>query len=63
MISLCTVIAAWLECFPEKSTWCRNEVPRGKVQRTLRFEQSNGLDTALYKSIPFYLFDRISLKL
>ena len=25
MILSLHVIAAWLECFPEKSSWCRNE--------------------------------------
>ena len=40
------VIAAWLECFPEKPSWCRNEqVCQGKQQ-----ERPKGLDTALYKN-------------
>ena len=46
-------IAAWLECFQEKSSWCRNEqVWQGRIS-VKRFERSNGLDTALYKNIPF----------
>ena len=51
-------IAAWLECFQEKPSWCRNEqVCQGK-KSVNRFERSNGLDTALYKNIhlPFYIY-------
>ena len=31
------IIAAWLECFPEKPSWCRNEqfCQEGKVQGAL----------------------------
>ena len=40
------------ECFPEKPSWCRNvQVCQGV--RVTSFEGSNGLDTELYKSIPF----------
>ena len=47
------VIAAWLECFPEKPSWCRNEhVCQGR-KSVKHFELSNGLDTAPYKNIPF----------
>ena len=43
------VIAAWLECFQEKPSWCRNEqICQG--QSVKRFERSNGLDAALYKT-------------
>ena len=38
------------ECFPEKSRWCKNEQV---CQVVKHFEQSHGLDTALYKSVPF----------
>ena len=49
------VIAAWLECFPEKPSWCRNEQVCQGRKSVKRFEQSNGLDTALYKNIPLPL--------
>ena len=50
VIILRTVIATWLECFPEKSSWCRNEqVCQG--WHVKHFERSSGLDTALYKNI------------
>ena len=55
-------IAAWLECFQEKPSWCRNEqVCQGRIS-VKRFERSNGLDTALYKNIPlpFYNTQAIS---
>ena len=53
-------IAAWLECFPEKSSWCRNEqVCQGVMVK--RFERSNGLDTALYKNIPLLSHIRMIL--
>ena len=57
------VIAAWLECFPEKPSWCRNEqVCQGSStageESVKRSERSNGLDTALYKN---YLFNRCDL--
>ena len=47
------VIAAWLECFPEKSDWCRNEQVCQGRKSVKRFDRSNGLDTALYKNKPF----------
>ena len=46
------VIAAWLECFPEKPRWCRNEQVCQGRKSAKRFERSNGLDTALYRIIP-----------
>ena len=46
MNSRCAIVA-WLECFPEKPSWCHNEqVCRGRSVK--RFERSNRLDTALY---------------
>ena len=45
-------IAAWLECFQEKPSWCRNEQVSQGRKNVKRFEGSNGLDTALYKNIP-----------
>ena len=42
------VIAAWLECFPEKSSWCRNQQV---CQEVKCLEPSSGLDTMLYKNI------------
>ena len=47
------MIAAWLEYFPEKSDWCRNEQVCQGRKSVKRFERSNGLDTALYKNKPF----------
>ena len=50
------VIAAWLECFPEKPSSCRNkQVCQWRATSVKRFERSNGLDTALYKNY-LYLF-------
>ena len=46
MDSLHSVKCNVAECFPEKSSWCRNE-------QVCQFERSNGLETALYKCIPF----------
>ena len=49
------VNAAWLECFQEKPSWCRNEqVCQGRIS-VQRFERSNGLDTGLYKKHTFYI--------
>ena len=49
-------IAAWLECFQEKQSWCRNDhVCQGR-KNVKRFERSNVLDSALYKNIPFLPF-------
>ena len=46
------IIAAWLECLPEKPSWCRNEPVCQGRKCVKRFERANGLDTALYKNIP-----------
>ena len=48
-------IAVWLECFPEKPSWCRNEqvCHAGEATSVKRFARSNGLDTALYKNYFF----------
>ena len=40
------LITAWLEWFPGKQSWCRND------QVCQRIERTNGLDTALYKNLP-----------
>ena len=55
------VIATWLECFQEKSSWCRNkQVCQGR--KTVKsFERSNELDTALYKNY-LYIFLPLSLQ-
>ena len=45
---------AWLECFPEKPSWCRNEQVCQGRKSVKRFERSNGLDTALYKKLPLF---------
>ena len=54
------MIAAWLECFQEKSSWCRNEQVCQGRKSVKHFERSNGLDgychTALHKTIPLPLF-------
>ena len=56
-------IAAWLECFQEKPSWCRNEqVCQGRTS-VKRFERSNGLDTALYKNIPLPFMYRSTIDL
>ena len=49
------VIAAWVEFFPEKPIVCRNEQVGQGRKSVKRFEWSNGLHTALYKNIPFFL--------
>ena len=49
-------IAAWLECFQEKPSWCRNEQVCQGRKSVKRFERYNGLDNALYKNIPFLPF-------
>ena len=46
------VIAAWLECFPEKPSWCRNVGLSARAKSVKRFE----LDTALYKNYLSYFF-------
>ena len=45
------VIAAGLECLPEKSSWCRNEQVCHGRKSVKRFERSNGFDTSLYKNM------------
>ena len=45
-------IAAWLECFQEKPSWCQNEQVFQGRKSVKHFERSNGLDTALYKNVP-----------
>ena len=45
-------IAAWLECFQEKPSWCRNEQVCQGRKSVKGFERSNGPDTAQYKNIP-----------
>ena len=42
-------ISAWLECFQEKPSWCRNEQVCQRRKSVKLFERSNGLATALYK--------------
>ena len=58
MNSRCAIAAspAWLECFQEKPSWCRNEQVWQGRKSVKRFEQSNGPDTALYKNIPLPFF-------
>ena len=53
MSSRCA-IAAWLECFQEKPSWCRNEQVCQGRKSVKRFERSNGPDTALYKNIHLF---------
>ena len=47
-----SVIAASLECFPEKLSWSRNEQVCQRV-KCKAFERSNVLDTALYIKTTF----------
>ena len=49
------VVAAWLDIFPEKSSWCRNEQVCQRSKSVKHPGRSNGLDTALYKNLPVYL--------
>ena len=44
------VIAAWLDCFQEMPSWCRNEQISHGRKSVKPFEWSNGLDTVLYKT-------------
>ena len=37
-------IGTWLECFPEKPSWCWNEQVCQGRKRVKRFERSNGLN-------------------
>ena len=53
-------IAARLECFQEKPSWCRNEQVCQGRKSVKRFERSNGRDTALY--IKTYLYRYFFLK-
>ena len=46
--------AAWLECFQEKPSWCRNEQVCQGRKSVKHFERSNVLDTALYKAYLFF---------
>ena len=46
-------IAAWLECLQEKSRMVLEWTGLPGEESVKRFERSNGLDTALYKTIPF----------
>ena len=55
MIQSLRVIAAWLECFPEKPSWCRNEQVCQGGGSIKRFQRSKGLDTALHKNYLFFL--------
>ena len=54
-------IAAWLECFQEKPSWCRNKQVWQGRKSVKRFERSNGLDTALYKNIPLFILELLQL--
>ena len=45
-------IAAWLECFQEKPRTVSEWTGLPGEESVKRFERSNGLDTALYKTIP-----------
>ena len=49
-------IAAWLECFQEKPRTVSELTGLPGEESVKRFERSNGLDTALYKTIPFFTF-------
>ena len=55
MILSSHVIAASLECFHEKPSWCRNEQICQRRKSAKRFERSNGLDMHLIKSTFFTL--------
>ena len=48
MNSFCTVITVWVECFPEKSSWCLDDlgVPGDKMKSTL--SDPNRLDIAVH---------------
>ena len=56
-----SVIAAWLESIPEKSRWCRDDQVCQGRKSVERCERSNGLDTALYKNIPFLYNSHVCL--
>ena len=53
-------IAAWLECFQEKPRTVSEWTGLPGEESVKRFERSNGLDTALYKIIPFLPFNSSS---
>ena len=53
-------IAAWLECFQEKPRTVSEWTGLPGEESVTRFERSNGLDTALYKTIPFFHVERSS---
>ena len=59
LVSAQIVIAASLECFPKKPSWCRNEQVCQGRKSVKRFERSNGLDTALYKNYLYLFFYNI----
>ena len=48
-------IAAWLECFQEKPRTVSEGTGLPGEESVKRFERSNGLDIALYKTIPLPL--------
>ena len=50
-------IAAWLECFQEKPRTVSELTGLPGEESVKRFERSNGLDTALYKTITFNFYD------
>ena len=47
-------IARMLVCFPEQSSWCRNEQVCQGRKSVKHFERANRLDTALYINTHFY---------
>ena len=55
-------IAAWLECFQEKPRTVSEWTGLPGEESVKRFERSNGLDTALYKTtpLPFYLLNKLA---
>ena len=55
------VIAASLECFPQKSSLCRNEQVCQVMKSVQRVEQFNGLDSALYKNIPAIVYSCLNI--
>ena len=59
MIYSWRIIAAWLECFPEKPrTVSEGTGLSGKAKSVKRFKRSNGLDTALYKNYRYLFYPR-----
>ena len=49
-------IAAWLECFQEKPRTVSELTGLPGEESVKRFERSNGLDIALYETIPLPFF-------